>query len=116
MADLKGPVATKAAQRPRLDARAVIEAWIRERGLRGLDNGGSPVRVLNLDEVAKRADTTRRNIERLVADGTGPAVVRISKRKIGVLEQDFVAWLHSRRRPATSKADGPEGPSDAQSG
>ena len=103
-------MATKAAQRPRLDARAVIEAWVRERGLRGLEKQGSaPVRVLNLDEVARRADTTRRNIERLVAAGTGPAVVRISKRKIGVLEQDFVAWLHSRRRPATSKADGPEG-------
>jgi hypothetical protein len=60
-------VATKATQS--IDVRDAIAAWVRERGLRGLKNQGSaPVRVLNLDEVAKRYSTTRRNIERLEAD------------------------------------------------
>jgi hypothetical protein len=80
-------VATKATQRHRIDVKDAIAAWVRERGLRGLENRGSaPVRVLNLDEVAKRADTTRRNIERLNAAGEGPRFVQISARKVGVIE------------------------------
>ena len=95
----------------RVDVREVIAAWVRERGRRGLDSQGTAqVRVLTLDEVARRAATTRRNIERLVAAGTGPAVVRISERKVGVLEQDFAKWLQSCRRPAPGKADEKEGP------
>jgi predicted DNA-binding transcriptional regulator AlpA len=99
-------VATKATQRHRIDVKDAIAAWVRERGLRGLENRGSaPVRVLNLDEVAKRADTTRRNIERLNAAGEGPRFVQISARKVGVIEEDFVAWLRARRRPALGKTD-----------
>jgi predicted DNA-binding transcriptional regulator AlpA len=99
-------VATNATQRHRIDVKDAIAAWVRERGLRGLENQGSaPVRVLNLDEVAKRADTTRRNIERLNAAGEGPRLVQISARKVGVLEEDFEKWLRARRRPALGKAD-----------
>jgi predicted DNA-binding transcriptional regulator AlpA len=94
----------------RLDVREVIAAWVRERGLRGLDSQGSaPVRVLNLDEVARRCGTTRRNIERLNAAGEGPRLVQVSARKVGVIEQDFVDWLKSRRRAAPGKADEKEG-------
>jgi hypothetical protein len=97
---------SKATQRHRLDVKEVIAAWVRERGLRGLENQEpAPVRVLSLDTVAERAGTTRRNIERLNAAGKGPRLTQISTRKIGVLEEDFVAWLHSRRRPAIGKAD-----------
>jgi predicted DNA-binding transcriptional regulator AlpA len=91
-------------KRAHIDARDVIAAWVQQRGRRGLENDGSaPVRVLNLDEVAKRADTTRRNIERLIAAGTGPAVVKISPRRVGVLEEDFAAWL---RAPASCARQG----------
>jgi hypothetical protein len=90
----------------RLDVREVIAAWVRERGLRGLDSqGAARVRVLNLDEVARRADTTRRNIKRLNATGKGPRLVQISARKVGVLEEDFEASLRSRRRPEIGEAN-----------
>jgi predicted DNA-binding transcriptional regulator AlpA len=102
---------SKATQRHRIDAREAIEAWVRERGRRGLDaEGAARPRVLNLDQVAERAGTTRRNIERLNAAGEGPRLIQVSARKVGVLEEDFVAWLHSRRRPATSKTDEKEEP------
>jgi predicted DNA-binding transcriptional regulator AlpA len=95
----------KASKGHCVDVREVIAAWVRARGLRGLDSQGSAhVRVLTLDEVARRCSTTRRNIERLNADGAGPAVVQISPRKIGVLEKDLEVWLESRRRPAPGKA------------
>jgi predicted DNA-binding transcriptional regulator AlpA len=104
----------KATQRHRIDAREVIEAWVRERGLRGLEDKEperpSPVRVLTLDQVAERSGTTRRNIERLNAAGKGPRLVQVSVRKVGVLEEDFAAWLRARRHPASGKADEPEGP------
>jgi hypothetical protein len=74
------------------------------------DLGPSGVRVLSLDEVARQAGATRKNLERSTATGTSPPVVRISPRKVGVLEEDFVAWLRARRRPALGKADEREGP------
>ena len=101
-------MATKATQRHRIDVKDAIAAWVRERGLRGLESqGGAQARVLSLDEVARRAATTRRNIERLNAAGEGPRLVQISARKVGVIEEDFVAWLRARRRPAVGKADEP---------
>jgi predicted DNA-binding transcriptional regulator AlpA len=108
---------SKATQRHHIDARAAIEAWVRERGLRGLENERSAaVRVMSLDEVAQRADTTRRNIERLNAAGQGPRLVQVWARKIGVIESDFEEWLKSRRRPALGKADEPGGPPSAGGG
>ena len=71
--------------------------------------GPSGVRVLSLDTVAERAGTTRRNIERLNASGQEPRLVQISPRKVGVIEEDFVAWLRARRRPPPGKADEPKG-------
>ena len=87
----------------------MIAAWVRERGLRGLENRGgrAPARISDLDEVAQRAGTTRRNIERLNAAGKGPRLVQVSARKVGVLEEDFAAWLKARRRPAPGQADEP---------
>lgn len=100
----------KATKQHRLDAKTVIEAWVRERGLRGLKDKGSSegpsaARVLTLDQVAERSGTTRRNIERLNAAGKGPRLIQISPRKIGVREIDFEKWLESRLRPAPGKAD-----------
>ena len=106
--------ADKATKRHLLDAKEVIASWVRERGLRGLEDkaaeGPSPVRVLTLDQVAERSGTTRRNIERLNATGKGPRLVQVSLRKVGVLERDFEEWLLSRRRPPPGKSDEKEGP------
>lgn len=60
--------------------------------------------ILGIDEVARRANLTRRTLERLFAEGTGPAKVQISKRRVGVLESDFESWLLKRRRPAPGEA------------
>lgn len=64
------------------------------------------MRILNFDECAQSANFTRRTLERLIACGEGPSVVHLSKRRRGVLEKDWEAWLNSRRRqsPAQSAA------------
>ena len=58
------------------------------------------MQVLTLDQAAYRAGIVRRTLERQLADGTGPAVVQLSKRRVGILEADLERWLNSRRRPA----------------
>lgn len=63
--------------------------------------------VLSLNEFAKRAGITRRSVERIIADGTGPAVIRLLPRRVGILEKDAQAWLLSRRRPAANEAAPP---------
>jgi excisionase family DNA binding protein len=58
------------------------------------------MQVLSYDEAAKKAGLVRRTLERLLAQGEGPAVIFISQRRRGILEDDLKAWLLSRRRPA----------------
>lgn len=62
------------------------------------------MQVLSLDQAAYRAGIVRRTLERLLAEGTGPAKVQISKRRVGILESDLESWLSSRRRPAPGEA------------
>ncbi len=56
--------------------------------------------VLTYNEAAQRAGVTRRTIERLIAVGEGPAVVHLTGRRRGILEDDLKSWLLARRRPA----------------
>ena len=56
--------------------------------------------VLCYNEAARRAGLVRRSLERLIARGEGPAIVHISERRRGILEQDLDRWLLARRRPA----------------
>lgn len=65
------------------------------------------MKVLNYNECAERANTTRRNFERQLADGKGPPIVHISARRRGVLESDFEAWLMSRRQAVPGGAANP---------
>jgi predicted DNA-binding transcriptional regulator AlpA len=58
------------------------------------------MQVLSLDQAAFKAGIVRRTLERQLAEGTGPAKVQISKRRVGILEADLERWLTSRRRPA----------------
>lgn len=58
------------------------------------------MKVLDYNEAAKRGKITRRTLERQIADGVGPATIQLSKRRVGIFESDFEAWLLKRRRPA----------------
>lgn len=58
------------------------------------------MQVLNLDQAAFRAGIVRRTLERMLAEGIGPAKVQVSKRRVGILEADLEKWLTARRRPA----------------
>jgi excisionase family DNA binding protein len=55
------------------------------------------LKALTLNEVAKLATITRRHLESLIAKGEGPVVIPLGRRK-AVLEEDFDAWLRSRRQ------------------
>jgi excisionase family DNA binding protein len=62
------------------------------------------MQVLSYDEAAKKAGLVRRTLERLLAQGEGPAVIFISQRRRGILESDLEVWLKSRRRPAPGES------------
>lgn len=62
------------------------------------------MQVLSLDQAADRVGVTRRTLERVFADGTGPARIQLSKRRVGILESDLEVWLVSRRTPAPGEA------------
>jgi predicted DNA-binding transcriptional regulator AlpA len=61
------------------------------------------MQVLSLDQAAYRAGIVRRTLERMLAEGTGPEKVQISKRRVGILEADLERWLTSRRRPRAGR-------------
>jgi excisionase family DNA binding protein len=54
------------------------------------------LQVINLTEAAKRLGVHRRSLERLIEDGTGPAVVFLTPRRRGVTEPALEAWIKSR--------------------
>jgi predicted DNA-binding transcriptional regulator AlpA len=49
--------------------------------------------VRSLREVAAATGISIATLRRRVADGTGPVIVRMSPRRVGVRDSDFVAWL-----------------------
>ncbi len=61
-------------------------------------------RVLSKQEIAMRLGCSERNVDRLIKVGDGPPVLRISPRRVGVLQSDFETWLGARRRPQASPA------------
>ena len=61
------------------------------------------MQVLSIDQAAYRAGIVRRTLERMLAEGTGPEKVQISKRRVGILEADLERWLTSRRRPTPGR-------------
>jgi predicted DNA-binding protein (UPF0251 family) len=81
----------------RLDVKQAIEQWVRTRK--------HEVKVLSFDEAARRIGSTRRTLDREIAEGRGPVIVQVTKGKAGILEEDFAAWVRSRRRVAPKKAN-----------
>jgi predicted DNA-binding transcriptional regulator AlpA len=62
--------------------------------------------VNSLAETANRLGIHARTLQRMLAEGTGPATVRLSPRRVGILESDLVGWIAARRRPlAGERAD-----------
>jgi predicted DNA-binding transcriptional regulator AlpA len=58
------------------------------------------LQVLTMVEAARRASVCRRSLERYISLGEGPAVIRLSPRRVGIADSDLEAWLLKRRRPA----------------
>jgi prophage regulatory protein len=61
-------------------------------------------RVRSLSETAAAAGISLATLRRRIADGTGPRVVRLSTRRVGIRESDFGQWLDNRTQdvPKTS--------------
>jgi hypothetical protein len=55
--------------------------------------------ILSFDEAAKRCGVVRRTLERLISVGEGPAIVRISARRRGIIDYDLDEWAQGRRIP-----------------
>jgi len=69
--------------------------------------GSHTMQVLSLDQAAFRAGIVRRTLERLLAVGEGPAVIQLSKRRVGIAEAALDSWLNARRRlpPGTKESE-----------
>jgi predicted DNA-binding transcriptional regulator AlpA len=57
------------------------------------------LQVIDYNASARTAGITRRTLERLIAEGQGPATIQLSSRRVGILRSDLKAWLLKRRRP-----------------
>ena len=53
--------------------------------------------LLTLAESADVARMSRRTLEALIAQGTGPATVRIGRRMVRIWRTDLVAWINAHR-------------------
>jgi predicted DNA-binding transcriptional regulator AlpA len=58
----------------------------------------SSQKILSLRNTASRLGIHLRSLQRMLANGTGPATVRLTDRRVGILETDLDAWITSRRR------------------
>jgi predicted DNA-binding transcriptional regulator AlpA len=56
------------------------------------------MKINTLDEIAERGRISRKTLDREFARGKGPALVRLSPRRVGVTEDDFQEWIRSRRQ------------------
>lgn len=52
--------------------------------------------VLDMIEVAALANLSMRTFERLVAQGDGPTMTRLSRRRVGFRYSDVCVWLDQR--------------------
>lgn len=53
--------------------------------------------LLTLAEAADLARMSRRTLESLIAQGTGPATVRIGGRMVRIWRTDLLTWIDSHR-------------------
>jgi predicted DNA-binding transcriptional regulator AlpA len=50
-------------------------------------------RVQTIDDWCKRIGVSRATGRRLLSMGKGPRITRLSERRIGIRESDYLAWL-----------------------
>lgn len=53
--------------------------------------------LLTLAESATLARMSRRSLEALISQGTGPATIRIGRRMVRIWRRDLTAWIDSHR-------------------
>ena len=53
--------------------------------------------LLTIPEAAELARMSRRSLEGLIAEGSGPATVRIGRRMVRIWRTDLLAWIDSHR-------------------
>jgi predicted DNA-binding transcriptional regulator AlpA len=54
--------------------------------------------ILTLREFATTARISISTVRRRIADGTGPKIIRLSDRRVGVRLGDYRAWLDKRTK------------------
>jgi predicted DNA-binding transcriptional regulator AlpA len=54
-------------------------------------------RIITKKEFAKRMGRSVRHLERMIAVGQGPPIIKLGPRAVGIAEDDGEAWLASRR-------------------
>ena len=54
-------------------------------------------RMFSKKQFAKRMNRSVRHLERLIAVGEGPPIIKLGTRAVGIAEEDGEAWLASRR-------------------
>ena len=59
--------------------------------------GSTDAELLTLAEAAEAARMSRRTLESLIAQGSGPATVRIGRRMVRIWRTDLVTWIDSHR-------------------
>lgn len=57
---------------------------------------GTPLRILRMPEVEARTGLSARMIRRLVAKGSFPRPIRLSRRAVGWLESEVSTWVLER--------------------
>jgi len=53
--------------------------------------------ILSLKEAGAKLRLTERSIRRMIETGIGPPVVKISARRLGIIESDLDDWAKTRR-------------------
>jgi predicted DNA-binding transcriptional regulator AlpA len=68
-----------------------------------IDENGDVIR--SVAEFAKRANLSQRQVRYMIADGTSPRVIQLTKQRIGFREKDIGAWLDARERTGVERKD-----------
>lgn len=54
-------------------------------------------RIISKKKFAERIGRSVRHLERMIAVGEGPPIIKLGPRAVGIAEDDGEAWLASRR-------------------
>jgi len=69
-----------------------------ERYAIAVSGGGGALIVYTYAEAAAIVGLSKRTLERLLAEGQGPEVIKLSRRRFGVTNPALRAWIETRKR------------------